>query len=339
MRFQEYVTHCFHTEYALMVPITSAYGVKNTTMITLAGDLLRVLAYFDLFDYPLTRQEICLFLHHGHAEEEVEEALQQLVSEQCIFRLDNFYALKNDPLRASKRTEGNDRASSLLRVAGRISAYLFHFPFVRAIGISGSLSKNHADEKSDIDYFIITKAGRLWIARTWMHLFKKLTFLSGRQHWYCMNYYIDEQSLQITEKNIFTAMETVTLIPMHGHDLFKAFFDANAWTARYFPGGKTLAATSENMAGKSFTKNMLEFLFDNRLGNRLDDYLMKVTTKRWQKKEQKRCLNIKGDVMGIKTGKHFCKPNPVFFQEKILTRYRYKLKELEERSGICLGEG
>ena len=47
------------------------------------------------------------------------------------------------------------------------------FPFVRAVGISGSLSKQYADENSDIDYFIITAANRLWIAKNLPAYFQK----------------------------------------------------------------------------------------------------------------------------------------------------------------------
>src|SRR6202022_4223033 len=89
--------------------------------------------------------------------------------------------------------------------------------------------------RSDIDFFIITKANRLWIARTLMHLFKKLTFLTGHQGWYCMNYYVDEEALQIEEKNIFTATELITLLPVCGNGTMEEFFRANNWASSYFP--------------------------------------------------------------------------------------------------------
>src|SRR2546430_6574247 len=88
---------------------------------------------------------------------------------------------------------------------------------------------------TDIDFFIITSANRLWIARTCMHLFKKLTFLTGRQHWYCMNYYIDEEALNIEEHNIFTATELITLLPVCGNGTMQRFFQMNSWVSVYFP--------------------------------------------------------------------------------------------------------
>ncbi len=115
-----------------------------------------------------------------------------------------------------RRQQGNLRAEQLLPKAMKIGRFLSVFPYVRGIGISGSLSKMYAHEKADFDFFIITKANRLWIARTFMHLFKKLTFLTGKQHYYCMNYYLDEKALKLRDQNIYTAVEAITLIPVSG---------------------------------------------------------------------------------------------------------------------------
>src|SRR6202000_1190878 len=146
-----------------------------------------------------------------------------------------YYSLKNDPSLAQRRHQGEVRADKLLTTAKRNARLLYQFPFVRGVCISGSLSKRCADERADIDYFIITRSNRLWIARTLMHLFKKLTYLRGRQHRYCMNYFVDEDALEIREKNIFTATELITLLPASGNTGLNKVFQANDWTTSYYP--------------------------------------------------------------------------------------------------------
>src|SRR5687767_14585093 len=200
--------------------------------------IIKALAYFDIFNYPLTQEEICSFLDQPMAVDELSPALQQLVDNKRIFRLDNFYSLQQDPALRSRRTTGNYKAQLLLKTAYKAGGFLFQFPFVRGIGISGSLSKNFADQETDIDFFIITRTNRLWIARTLMHLFKKLTFITGHQHWYCMNYYIDEEAMLIEEQNIFTATELITLLPVCGNGAMDRFYDQNHWAADYFPNQK-----------------------------------------------------------------------------------------------------
>jgi len=208
----------------------------------------------------------------------------------------------------------------------KVGGFLYQFPFVRGIGISGSLSKNFADHNTDIDFFIITRTNRLWIARTCMHLFKKLTFITGHQHWYCMNYYIDEAALRIEEQNIFTATELVTLLPVCGNGTMDRFYDQNSWTTHYFPN-QTEHKHSRLLTKPGLLKRLVEWLLDNRLGNAIDTMLMGITTKRWKKKEQQHKTNSHGNRMGLHTGKHFSKPNPEFFQRKVLESLDRKLVE------------
>ncbi|HYE56342.1 MAG TPA: hypothetical protein VD996_15945, partial [Chitinophagaceae bacterium] len=148
--------------------------------LQLRNSILKVLVYFDIFSYPLTVKEIRLFLDSSATDDNIRHELETLVSNRKVYRFDNFYSLQNKPFLVYRRKEGNDRAAPMLAKAHKISAFLYRFPFVRGIGISGSLSKNFADKNADIDFFVITSANRLWIARSFMHLFKKLTFLTGR---------------------------------------------------------------------------------------------------------------------------------------------------------------
>ncbi len=295
---------------------------------SIEGSILQTLAYFDIFQYPLLKVEIKQFLDQPIAESTLDVALQQLLSEKSIYRFNSFYSLQNNSFLAEKRIAGNMRAENLLAKAIKNGRFLFRFPFVRAIGISGSLSKKYADEKADIDFFVITKANRLWIARTIMHIFKKFTFLSGRQHFYCMNYYLDEAALALEDKNIFTAIEVKTLLPVCGKTVMNDFFKENEWTDEFLPACNfrhQLNAEPES----SWIKNCLEWIFDNKMAGRLDNLLMRITTKRWKKKEQKGMRNNKGQTMCMVTGKHFAWMNPESFNEKVLSLYNEKLCSLK----------
>jgi hypothetical protein len=279
--------------------------------------ILKVLAYFDLFSYPVTSAEILLFLDKEVAPADLTRQLEELIREGLLFQDGEFFSLRNDPALATRRKRGNHHADELLKIAGRISRRLYRFPYVRGIGISGSLSKHFADEHADIDYFIITSRNRLWIARTLMHFFKKFTYLTNRQHWYCMNYYVDEDALEIKEKNIFTATEMITLLPASGNGGLVRFFDANNWTERYFPHYKYRTKEAQGTLPKSFVKTAL------------DDLLQRWTNRRWQKKEQRGDRNVKGDRMSLQNDKHFSRPNPANFQQSILERYNRRLNELQ----------
>ncbi len=296
-------------------------------MNSTAQNIVRTLGYFDLFQYPLTRDEIRSFHADDTATATIDAGLEMLINDKQVYRIDEFYSLQNDPSLAQRRRRGNKLAVEQMKRAHRVAKLLSRFPYVKGVAVSGSLSKNFASEKTDIDFFIITEANRLWIARSLMHLYKKFTYLAGHQHWFCMNYYVDEAVPEITEKNIFTAIETVTLLPMQGKTSLDGFISANGWVKNYFPVRKiSTVNTPEIRPGP--LRMMIEKIFNGGPGNRIDNWLMRVTEKRWQKKADRKKLNSSGICMGMVVGRHVSKPDPENFQDKIVERYRVKLHQL-----------
>ncbi|GAA4094525.1 nucleotidyltransferase domain-containing protein [Mucilaginibacter panaciglaebae] len=290
-------------------------------------NILATLAYFDIFKYPLTSGEIYLFLKNKYHQADFDLALRYLVAHQSVFQFGNFYSLKNDYSLVVRRYNGNEKAAELIKVAHKIGSWLIRFPYVRGIAISGSLSKNYADEDSDIDLFIITVKNRLWIARTLMHAFKKLTFLVNKQDYFCMNYYIDEEQLEIKEKTIYTAVEVVTLIPLQGDTVIEQFYAANSWTREYLPN-KIMRISSAKPLKPSIFKTAFEKIFNNPLGDILDTLLMRITSGRWSKKTEQKKLNSKGAVMKMDTGKHYAKPDPGNFQARLLAQYESRISQI-----------
>jgi predicted nucleotidyltransferase len=280
-----------------------------------------------LFSYPITRGEIYLFLQNKYDYEIFDDALNSLLKGGVIYLFEKFYTLRNDHYLIVRRQEGNEKAEKLIKIAGKVGDILIRFPYVRGIAISGSLSKNYADDHSDIDLFIITAKNRLWIARTIMHAFKKLTFLVNKQDYFCMNYYIDEWQPEIVEKSIYTAIEIGTLIPLQGDVIFEKFYTANAWIRNFIPN-KNMRIASAKRVKTSFLKGLLEFLLNNKLGNAIDSMLMKITANKWSKKTSQKKLNSHGMIMGMVAGKHYSKPDPVNFQNKLLARYANKVSQL-----------
>lgn len=307
------------------------YKKETSLSATTESSILRILAYFTLFRYPLTKAEIIHYLPPGSRTDQVDDALDQLVADGLVFRIAEFYLLQNESGWVKRRREGNLRAAQLLPTALKIGRFLSGFPFVRGVAISGSLSKMYADEKTDIDFFIITKANRLWIARTIMHIFKKLTYLTGKQDYYCMNYYVDEGSLLLDDQNMYTAVEAITLLPAGGKAM-NDFFAANEWIRKWFASYDMKTLRADNYTKRPFIQRLTELLFDHRLGNRLDNYLMKLTTQRWQYKKRKGKRNEEGKAMDLVTGKHFAKSNPGMFREQILTAYGHIISDLKRKA-------
>ena len=297
-------------------------------------DILTTLTYFDIFSYPLTQTEIFFFLQETHSLKSYTSALNHLVAEQQVYRIDELLMLRDNYEMVVRRRKGNHAAKKLLDKAVPIARFLSYFPYVRGIAVSGSLSKNFADENSDIDFFIITMKNRLWIARTIMHLFKKLAILFRKENLFCMNYYIDEAGLEIKEKNIYTATELATLMPLRGVEIFQQLYLDNKWSKEFLPN-YNVRVSHTNAVKSNTVKRLVEWSFANKMGDWIDNILMNITAKRWKKKKEQQKLNANGNLMGMDVGKHYSKPDPLSFQQKLMDAYvssiAYNLNKYEQR--------
>src|SRR3984885_13205831 len=212
--------------------------VSNTfnTDKNVCNAVLSVLQYYSLFQYPLKAEEIYGNMAMRSSLACLLVVVEDMESAGLIYKYDGYYSIDaNVQQLVVKRKQANKLSLTKKRQAVNVGRFIFKFPFVKFVGISGSLSKGYADSDSNFDFFIVTAENRLWICRTFLHLFKKFTFLIGQQHKFCMNYFIDTYDLQIAEKNRFTAIELSSLIPVCGYCTYMQLKTANKWVDCYFP--------------------------------------------------------------------------------------------------------
>jgi len=299
--------------------------------------ILRTLAYYDIFNYPLTKEDIlanCDLMHaDGHKS---KTALEQLVENGIVHKIGNFYALNPDKKNVSDRLRGNKRAESWKYKARWFSKLISAFPYVRGIALSGSLSKGVIGENPDIDYFIITHPNRLWLTRTFLVLFKKI-FLLNSYKYFCINYFVDTENLEIEEKNIFTATEVTTLIPTYGPDITKRFFIENDWIRNYYPNFKKNRHDQIRNPHYQPVKRILEFIFKGKLGDWLDNRFMEITTRHWFKKFSHQFPEEEFNLV-FKSSKTISKHHPRNFQKKVLEEFNKRISYLNQKHNIRLDD-
>lgn len=204
--------------------------------------------------------------------------------------------------------------------ATRSGNVIARFPFVKAVCVSGSLSKGYADDESDIDFFIIAKKNRVWICRSLLHIFKKITFINHKQHSYCMNYFLDESRPCLEEQNVFTGTEIVTLIPVYDEGAFKIFMDGNiSWVKKFFPNficKDALPAPQKTF--KKISESFIELLFPDALNKGL----MTLTDSWWRYKWQRKNYPMEDYDLAMKTRLYVSKNHPANYQKKILRQLK-----------------
>lgn len=282
--------------------------------------ILKTVAYFDVFKYPLSKNEIGYFLDQKYDDKALSNAINNLIETDVLFQLNDFYSLSNDASLVSRRIHGNNAAVAELKKAKKVAKFLYKcFPFIKGIAISGSLSKNFAYKDSDFDFFVITSANRLWICRFIFVIFHRVILLFGFKNMFCLNYMIDENAFEIVEKNVFTAIEIATLLPCNGAEEYKRFFNANNWVEDFLPNHFVKRVEDEKVR-PFFVKRMLERLLDNRFGDMMNIRILNFCKKRWKRLFAKNIYSETGfRIGGVIADEHIFKPLPQLFQKKIIT--------------------
>jgi len=278
------------------------------------SEVITLIRYFHIFRHPLKLEELTKYSCGPQQVSQLEAYLQELVSAGIICKRGDFFSLDGNEEHIKKRLNGETRAALLLPKAAKVARFLSYFPFVKFVGISGSLSKGYADEHTDFDFFIITANNTLWICRTLLHVVKKLSFLIGRQHWFCMNYFMDEQHLEIEEQNIFTRIELSTLIPVYNQKLYRLLLLKNRANLPNLPNMNIYFEQSDyEAAGRKPAVR-------NKLWRPVNLILMTLTDRKWRGKWKKKEYPMEDYPLAFKTTPYISKNHPKNYQKNILNQ-------------------
>jgi hypothetical protein len=294
--------------------------------------IIKTLLYFDIFSYPLTSAEIFKFCDVKETQAEIDQALDDLVKEEHLYQFDDLYSLHNNRQLIDRRLKGNKAALEMLPVAQRQAKLIARFPFIRAVMASGSLSKGYMDETSDLDFFIVTEPGKLWIARSLLVMYKRIFLLNSHKR-FCVNYFIDAEHLTIEEKNLFTATELATVIPLFSYPMYTALHRQNTWLTKFFPNYQSRSSDTEIQFKKSLVTWIVEMML-KPVSTPLEKLSMATTLNRWRR--------LYGNYdpvdfsVAFKSKKYASKSHPRHFQKKVMEKYAEKVREFGLTSGIAL---
>lgn len=255
--------------------------------------ILKTVAYFDIFDYPVTLVEIYKWLYLPKLQQErsytLHDISQALNSEKLKTAIDSkagFYFLPSRQEIINQRLWRYQLANKKFKIALLVSRFLRWLPFIKMIAICNTTGYNNASEKSDIDFFIIVKNGRLWLARLLITIL--VTSLGIRQHGrkianrICLSFYLTDNSLDLSAVALkpndvhLVYWLATTFAPIYDAGIYQHFFTANNWLKDFLPNLYEVILTD-----RLRIKNKRLNLFLNRLGEKLSfgyfgDFLEKI---------------------------------------------------------------
>jgi hypothetical protein len=239
-----------------------------------------LLGYFAHFHHPLKSSEISLML--DLPENEVLDCLLALSRHNQAVSYEDFWSSHpNMSNWVAERLAEEKRAHEVHAKLPRLAQRVARFPFVEAVAISGSLSKGRLKPNGDVDFFVVTTPGRLWICRSLLIAYKKLILFNSRR-WFCLNYLIDLHHLRIPDQNLFTSVEIKTLMPMWERGrVWVSFYQENQWHTQWLKG--TFRKNAPSCTTMAKRPSVLERFLSLSMFDSLEQFLHRITLRRWQR--------------------------------------------------------
>lgn len=207
--------------------------------------IIKTLQYSAHFNFPLTKHELYhRLIAFQTTHQKLLTGLNKLIVSRQVLHVDNYYCLPTDAHTIKLRQSRLKTSQSKKKLAHKYATWLARTPGVIAIYLTGSLAVNNATPSDDIDFMIITQAGRLWLTRLLLTLLSEALGIRRRpnarhtNNQLCLNLYLTPTSLSIppTKRNLYTAYELIQATPLYDPtDTQTQLLNANLWLCNYLP--------------------------------------------------------------------------------------------------------
>ncbi len=216
---------------------------------TLDKAILKTLAYFSIFGYPLTSFEVWKWLMvDGGTKTSLPQVISRLETSPTINRHvsehQGFYALGDTRSQVAERQERFHDATRKFSKLRRFMKLLARLPWIEGVAVCNSLAWRHTTNESDIDLFILTTQGRTWSARLFATLPLKLFRARPGETTHdpiCLSFFIapsaaDLSKVKIAEHDPYLSYWCQSLVPLlERANWFHKFGEANNWVKQVLP--------------------------------------------------------------------------------------------------------
>jgi len=215
-------------------------------MTSCEQSILGALAYADLFDVPLTQEEIWRNLFFPIQKNitffDVIDAVEHSnILSHFIESHGGFYFLKGRKDIVATRLERYDIAKRKYDSARKVIRMLARIPFMRFIGICNTLGWSNAKDESDIDLFIIVEHQHLWLTRSLcaslMQMYGLRPTKQKMKDAICLSFFISDTALDVSPlflqeshgmSDIYFLYWLLYCVPIYDSgDMYEKFWKAN----------------------------------------------------------------------------------------------------------------
>lgn len=217
--------------------------------------VIKTLIYSDIFDYPLTVDELGRFLI-GYRSSNLEHEFKRISSASAKFselasviknefklieKSGEFVFLKGKKNLIEKRIRRNKASERKLKRVRLVTKVLKPVPWIKMMAVTGDVAAGNADKKSDIDMLLVADSKRIWLSRALSLLFlqifgQRVNAKAKRfKNRVCLNMFIPDNGLEQAH-DLFVANEIARMKVLWRKDnMYQRFLLANSWVEKFLP--------------------------------------------------------------------------------------------------------
>jgi hypothetical protein len=201
----------------------------------------KTLAYRSIFNYPLSYYQLSTYLISSRKFDRkfFNKSLKRLLKNRSVRVKDKKYYLSGvKPVSWELRKK---YTQDILKKNNAELEILCKIPWIKMIGITGSLAAYNGEKKADTDILVVVNKNRMWLTRGFLILMLiilgKYPNIRTKKLKICPNIYLDEDKMEwVKEKhNIYSAHEVLMMRPYYEKDnTYFKFLKQNEWAFKYF---------------------------------------------------------------------------------------------------------
>jgi predicted nucleotidyltransferase len=189
----------------------------------------QTLAYFDKYDFPLTKEEL---VYWQSVDDDNKNVKYQSHSK--------FYFLSGRQKIVALRKKREKISQDKWAIAKQVGDTLKKFKFIQAVFVTGSLAMNNTKLDDDIDLMVVTSPDVLWIVRFFVNFYlRTVRRYPGQQlakNAICINLWLDISNLEISPQSLYVAHEIMQAkVLWDRNNVSNMFLGSNVWVKNYLP--------------------------------------------------------------------------------------------------------
>lgn len=218
--------------------------------------IIKTIAWFDIFDYPMAKEELQRYglFSNACSLSEIESELSILVTNRDIIESGNFYHLPGREGIVAERKKRFNYADLKFKRAILVSKVFRFVSSVELVALGNLIGSHNLRAKGDIDLLVVVKPGTIWLTRFLLTAIVKLLGVrpstKKTENTICLSFYTTSGNLNFESiadvDHLYFYYWLAFLTPIFDRsNVYAQIFENNAWLKERLPNFEIILPSSK----------------------------------------------------------------------------------------------